>query len=421
MNKKLIIPFLLVTSIISVSCANKAQVSANKMKGKIIVWTQPQQKNAINLAANNYKKINSGVQIDIKEVNEKSLMSNMNSSVTTNKGIPDLVIVSNKKFDEFTNKYLNKVMNINDTVGPIHDSFLKNQIDVVLKQGDYLAVPYSASPYVLFYRKDILSKVGIDPASIKTWDDFINMGKVLNQNSKGKIKMLSANIENGDMFKMLLNQIGGSYFDKDGKVTAGDSSFQKATIELKKLNDSGIILGAKGNTTQSLVDGTTAFTPAGVDFAYFLSSQDPAQRGDFGIMKFPAFENGGKNSISYDGSSIVAINTDTNKALIKDFLKFAATDKETLLDSFTNYSNFSAYLPVYNLKYFNNNVLYFNGENIWNKFIESGKDAPDFIYTKDFETVDNNVLDTQTKVLKGENIINTLKGMQSSMRINPSK
>lgn len=421
MNKKLIIPFLLVISIISVSCANKEQVSANKMKGKIIVWTQPQQKNDINLAAYNYKKLNPDVQININEVSEKSLMSTMNSSVTANKGVPDLVIVSNKKFDEFTDKYLNKVMDINDTVGPIRDSFLKNQIDLVIKQGDYLAMPYSASPYVLFYRKDILSKVGIDPVSIKTWDDFINMGKVLNQSTKGKIKMLSANIENGDMFKILLNEIGGSYFDKDGKVTAGDASFQKAAIALKKLNDSGIVLGGKGNTTQSLVDGTTAFAPAGVDFAYFLSSQDPAQKGDFGIMKFPAFENGGKNSVSYDGSSIVAINTNTNKALIKDFLKFAATDKETLLDSFTKYSAYSAYVPIYNLKYFNNNVEYFNGENIWNKLIESGKDAPDFIYTKDFETVDINVLDAQRKVLKGENIVNTFKAMQTSMKITPQK
>ena len=233
--------------------------------------------------------------------------------------------------------------------------------------------------------------------------------------------MLSANVQNGDMFKMLLNQLGGSYFDNDGKVTAGDSKFQKAVVTLKKLNDSGIVFEGNGNTTQSLVDGTTVFAPAGIDFSSFLSSQDPNQKGNFGIVKFPAFENGGGNSVAYDGSSIVEINTGTNKALTEDFIKFAATDKETLLDSFTKYSFFSAYLPLYNLKYFNDNVEYFNGESIWNKFIESGKDSSEFIYSKNFEAADISVIKAQGKILKGENIISTLKEMQNSIKIEPQK
>lgn len=421
MNKKLIISFIFVISILLVSCSNKAEVKESKMEGKIIVWTQPQQKNAINFAASNYEKLNPAVKIDIREVNEKSLITTMDASILANKLVPDLVIVSNKKFDQFTDKYFNKVMNINDIVQPIKESFFKNQIDLVLKHSNYLAMPYSSTPYVLFYRKDILSNAGIDSDTIKTWDDFINAGKILNQKTKGKVKMVSANIQNGDMFKMLLNQLGGSYFDEDGKVTVGDDKFQKVVTMLKKLNDSGIVFEGNGNTTQSIVDGTTAFAPAGLDFSYFLTSQDPKQKGDFGIMKFPAFENGGKNSVSYDGSSIVAINTNTNKALIEDFVKFASTDKETLLDSFTKYSFFSAYSPVYNLKYFSDNVEYFNGESIWNKFIESAMNAPDFIYSKNFEAADINVLKAQGKVLKGENIINTSKEMQNSIKTEPQK
>lgn len=421
MDKKLFILFILIISMLPVACTNKAEVTTKKMQGEIIVWTQPQQKNAISLAADNYIKLNPAVKIDIEEVNEKSLITTMGSCIAANKVLPNLVIVSNKKFDEFTDKYFNKIMAVNDIVSPIRDSFIKNQVDLVLNQGNYLAMPYSSSPYVLFYRKDILKKVGIDPVTIKTWDDFINAGKVLDQSTKGKVKMISANIQNGDMFKMLLNQLGGSYFDKENNTTAGDALFMRASVMLKKLNDSGIVLEGNENMIQPVVDGITAFAPADLEFANFLNSQNPNQKGDFGIMKFPAFENGGKNSVSYDGSSIVAIDTDTSKALVEDFMKFASTDKETLLDSFTKYSFFSAYSPVYNLKYFSNNVDYFNGEGIWNKFIDSGKEAPDFIYSKDFETADIKVLDAQGKVLKGENIINTLKDMQDSMKIKYGK
>jgi lactose/L-arabinose transport system substrate-binding protein len=39
------------------------------------------------------------------------------------------------------------------------------------------AMPWDSGPVAVFYRRDFYEKAGVDPAKIKTWDDFIAAGK----------------------------------------------------------------------------------------------------------------------------------------------------------------------------------------------------------------------------------------------------
>ena len=47
-------------------------------------------------------------------------------------------------------------------------------------------MPWDSGPVVLYYRRDMFEKAGVDPASIETWDDFVEAGKkVVAANGEG--------------------------------------------------------------------------------------------------------------------------------------------------------------------------------------------------------------------------------------------
>ena len=73
----------------------------------------------------------------------------------------------------------------------------------------------------MFYRRDFYEKAGVDPASIKTWDDFIAAGKKIQEANPG-VTMTNADF-NGDseFFRMIANEQGCGYFAADGAVDHG--------------------------------------------------------------------------------------------------------------------------------------------------------------------------------------------------------
>ena len=65
-----------------------------------------------------------------------------------------------------------------------------------------------SGPVAVFYRRDFYEKAGVDPATIKTWDDFIAAGKKVMEANPGVV-MTQADF-NGDSewFRMISNEQG---------------------------------------------------------------------------------------------------------------------------------------------------------------------------------------------------------------------
>ena len=70
--------------------------------------------------------------------------------------------------------------------------------------------------------------------------------------------------------------------------------------------------------------------------------------------------------------------------IAKEFLQFAMTDEQLLVDGFVNYGLFPAYIPVYENEAFSEADEYFGGQNIYEIFIELGKTVPAVNYTENF-------------------------------------
>ncbi|MEK1831693.1 extracellular solute-binding protein [Priestia megaterium] len=86
--------------------------------------------------------------------------------------------------------------------------------------------PFDAGPTGVFYRTDYFEKAGVDPNSIKTWDDYIAAGKKIKE--KVGVDLLGLDFNNDDgLFRMTLTQQGTFYFNNKGKLNLTSKEAKK--------------------------------------------------------------------------------------------------------------------------------------------------------------------------------------------------
>lgn len=70
---------------------------------------------------------------------------------------------------------------LNSELKPYMNDLVKSRLDNFKKNGNYYGLDYHVGTTVTYYNKDIMQAAGIDPASIKTWDDYEKAGKIVKE------------------------------------------------------------------------------------------------------------------------------------------------------------------------------------------------------------------------------------------------
>ncbi len=133
--------------------------------------------------------------------------------------LPDVVTIENDEAEVYWARFPDCFANLDD----IRRRQVQGRLPRVQMAGAdcrrraSIRCPGTAARRCVFYRRDIYEQAGVDPASIKTWDDFIAAGKKMMDATGGKVKMATMNmIDDDGWFRPLANQEGCSYFAKDG-------------------------------------------------------------------------------------------------------------------------------------------------------------------------------------------------------------
>lgn len=107
--------------------------------------------------------------------------------------------------------------------------------------GGVYALPYTQTYYMMYYREDVLSQLGIEVP--QTWDDFYKAVPILQRyymevglpDVTASVSAGTGNAENHNLFSALLFQRGGSYYKDDLRSSAFDEvAAQEAFAELSE-------------------------------------------------------------------------------------------------------------------------------------------------------------------------------------------
>lgn len=153
--------------------------------------------------------------------------------------LPDIIRLNYTQLPEFAQAGI--LEPIDRFVEPYMDNIIEGAKAVMEYDSTMYAFPREIKPKIWYYRTDIFEECGIDPAEIKTVDDFIEAGEKIQE------KYPDSHLENFNVpsqqydLMMFLCATGGSFCDEKGNYNiSADEGTRKAFEMIKKIHDSSV-------------------------------------------------------------------------------------------------------------------------------------------------------------------------------------
>jgi multiple sugar transport system substrate-binding protein len=397
--KKITAILLCMLLVLMSGCKKNAEVKdkpKDEIEGSITIWSGRENFDLINLSANNYNKLHSKVSFNVVEVGSNEFFDKLQVALLSKENLPDILCTNDEDIQKLLNKQDIIFEETSDDLKK--ESYLKYKIDNLSIGGKLYGFPLAEKPAVMVFRTDILEKNQINLEYLKTWQDYI------------ALKVSSAlPFEEEKLYRAFLNQLGGSYFDKEGKLEINSQRSLRALENLKKLYDSGAVRNVK-----SFVEAISLLKKGEID-SLLISTEDlgklykelPELRSKLVIINPPAFEEGGSQAISFGGSSLMLINSSENKSLSLDFIKFAAENRDNLISLMAELGTVPAYTNYNDEKGF--------GEK---RIRELSKELYGINYKNNFSAVKAPISQAVTNIIvKDQDAKNTLDELQKNLSI----
>lgn len=416
MKRILALILVLVLMISLVGCGTKSPGASNKtgeISGKIVVWSWDVAAKSLEDAAVEFKKLHPDVTVEIEDLGTEQVYEKLLTRLASKTGLPDVVTMEGALIATYAAKFPKGFADMTKYVKT--EDFLPVKIAEVTSNGKLVGFPWDGAPCGLFYRADLFEKAGINPESIKTWDDFIKEGKKME--AIGVKMMPLAASKNPTFFEMLYEQTGSYLFDEKGNTTVNTDKGIKAGTTLKKLYDANITFDNTDwdGLVSATKEGKIATVPTAVWWAGTLIDEVEESAGKWKVMPLPVIEEGLNFGAVNGGSNILVPEDAPNKAAAIEFVKFAMTDIKTQINAFSKYGLYPSYKPVYKDPVFDKEVEYFGGQKIWKFFAEIGDKVPSINYTENYDEANDHFKDAQARILiKGEDVKATLDELQKT-------
>lgn len=385
--------------------AGNAGTSANDLKGTVTVAAWNAAADALEQSIPGFKQKYPNVNVTINRVTSK--YDKIIPPLTAGTGAPDIIQVQQRDFQNFMLKFPKSFVDLSSTIKA--EDFSEAAWVSVIKDNKPYAIPWDLGPTAVWYRKDYYEKAGIDPKSLTTWDKFIESGKKLQETVGGKTKMLAFDLTgtdtNPDVYMMLLNELGGQFYNDKGDLKLNNPQSVRALEMVKRFKDENIV--ANGPTWDDrlriVANGETASVIYPVWYGGSISTQAADQKGKWGVMPLPAFEEGGPNQANLGGSVLAITDQSKNKEAAKAFLEYVLLTYEGQ-DVQLKYGLFPSWKPYYNSAGFKVSDAYF-GFPLAEFFGTVSTKIPPLQYGPYFLDLRKPLLDAYAEVLSGKSPI----------------
>jgi len=243
--------------------------------------------------------------------------------------------------------------------------------------GKLVALPVDIAPAVMFWRKSILEKSGVNLENVGSWQEYIEKAIKLtvDKDGDGKIDQWAL-IHPTDLAMIPLNGGKGDWFQ--GKEPyMPKTKFIDVLILVQAVRKSGIDANFtpwSGEWQNGFKENkvVTMFSGAWLG-GHFKNWMCPELKGDWRVSYPP-----GKTYSSYGGSylSIPEQTKAENKADCWEVVKFLCTSPEAQLLTFRTTDAFPALTTVFSDPVMNEPVEYFGGQKVRQIYQDIGKNIP---------------------------------------------
>lgn len=260
-----------------------------------------------------------------------SLHSKLLVACQAGSGAPDMADIEIGYYGAFLKDgYL---LPINDAVEPYKDDLVMSRVEMYGdNEGNWYGVDFHLGASVCYYNMDIMNEAGIDPATIVTWDDYVEAGKVVLEKTG---KPMCA-VETADLFlpQMMLLEKGVQYVDEDGNPNIATEEHAEVINFIREMIDLGICEVAPGGFFHAeewyghLNDGGVASLAMPLWYMGRFTDYCADLEGKMAIYPIPVWNEGDTREVLQGGTGTSVIKGTENEELAKEFLAFAKCSKE---------------------------------------------------------------------------------------------
>ncbi len=276
------------------------------------------------------------IDIVYEQIDYTQMHDNLLASLLVGMGAPDLADVEIKKFATFTKGDI-QFIPLNEVIDPYRGDIIESRLAPYTANGMNYGIDYHLGSFVMYYNTEILEAAGVDVDSVHTWDDYIEAGLQVTQDTDGDgtPDVYMASIEVTDIFSvyalMLMN--GGGTYNAEGEIILESPENIEALQFLQDLvHVHGIARPASGGGHHSpdhfidLIEGRIASLWMPQWYMTRYPDNMSSELADVAVIRpMPVFEEGGYTTTMGGGTGTAITNQiDPDKiALAAEFLAFA--------------------------------------------------------------------------------------------------
>lgn len=353
-------------------------------KGEITIWDRSGDLfKVFDAAIADFNKVYPDIKVNHEAVDIDAKLQN---TLITGTGVPDGVFLDDAK----VGGYADYLWNLKDVLAPYTKDIAKQKVDVNTVKGGVYGVPFDLDPGLLFYNAKALTAAGIDPTTIKTYDDLVAAGKKYQEFKPGSkpIHLEQSAFLGQLQLEMYASQLGTSIAGADGKLRLDSPEYKQILGWLDDVQKQGLGTRAEylsPSDIGALDSGDEVFYPWSIWFDFAPQQQLTATKGDWRAMPLPAWKDGGARSGAMGGSSFVLPKDGKNSQLAWLFYKFLMYDKAGYTAVYGPNAVYpgglNTSIPAYEPAADPHKPLFqpieaMGNQDLWSTAVEAGKDIP---------------------------------------------
>ena len=302
--------------------------------------------------------------IAYQEMHDKLLIA-----LQSGTGAPDLVDIEIAKFGTFVRGDI-QLHDLTPLVENTKEDVVQERLAPYQLGGKQYGVDYHLGAVVMYYNKELLDQAGVDIDSIKTWDDYIEAGKQVKEQTGAWM----ATVETTDKWTVspIMQQNGGGVYDQDGNLILDGQANVEALQLLSDMFHVHQILGVAPGGTHHTPDYYAMMNEGDKTASVWMpqwymirfKEHMPDLAGKMVVRPLPAFEEGGIIS-TMGGGTGTAITKQIDPAKLDvamQFLEFAKLTREAQVRFWTELGFDPYRLDVYDDPELKNPDEYFGNE-----------------------------------------------------------
>lgn len=300
------------------------------------------------------------INLTYEQIDYTQMHDNLLASLLVGMGAPDLADVEIKKFATFTKGDLHFIP-LDTAIDPYRGDIIESRLAPYTANGQNYGIDYHLGSFVMYYNTAILEAAGVDVDSIRTWDDYIEAGQKVTQDTDGDgtPDVYMASIETTDIFSAyaLMLMMGGGTYNADGEIIL-DSPENVAALQFLQdlVHVHGIAKPASGGGHHSpdhyldLTEGRVASLWMPQWYMTRFPDNMSSVLADAEVVRpMPIFEEGGYTTTMGGGTgTVITDQIDPSKVdLAMEFLGFAKLTYESNVSLWTDLGFDPMRLDVY--------------------------------------------------------------------------